>query len=87
MTVHDAGKRHHKHPNSPTKYRPYHIEVSTTLLISAVALLVTLVGLLIAVPLNGWKMDRKIGIGLITLWSFATVGNVIVEVVGLGGDA
>lgn len=86
MTLHDAGKRHHKHPNSPTKYKPYHIQVSTTLLISAAALLVTLVGLLIAVPLNGWRMDRKIGYGLIGLWCVSTVGNVIVEVTGLGGD-
>jgi sodium/potassium/calcium exchanger 6 len=32
------------------------------------------------VPLNGWRMDRKIGIGLICLWALSTTGNVIVEV-------
>ena len=86
MTIRGADRRHSKHPNKPLKYRPYTIEVSTTLIISGVSLLVTLVGLLIVVPLNGWKMDRKIGIGLITLWTLSTIGNVVVEVLGYGGE-
>ena len=86
MTVHKATHKHAKHPQRPIKYQPYEIEVSTTLMISGITLLVTLIGLLIIVPLNGWKMDRKIGIGLIVLWSLSTVGNVIVEVLGYGGD-
>jgi len=32
------------------------------------------------------KMDRKIGLGMIILWSLSTIGNVIVEVMGYGGD-
>ena len=86
MTIHNEQHRHHKHPNRPIVYRPYTLDVSTTLIISGVALLVTLTGLLIFVPLNGWRMDRKIGIGLITLWTIATAGNVVVEVLGLGTE-
>lgn len=86
ITIRHGAMAHHKHPNLPIKYKPYEIEVSTTLMISGITLLVTLVGLLIVVPLNGWKMDRKIGAGLICLWSLSTVGNVIVEVLGWGGD-
>ena len=86
MTIHNEEHRHHKHPNRPVVYRPYTLEVSTTLIISGIALLVTLAGLLIFVPLNGWRMDRKIGIGLIALWSIATAGNVVVEILGLGTE-
>lgn len=60
----------------------YHLHVSRSLLISGVALLITLVGLLVVVPLNGWRMDRKVGVGLVITWCVSTVINVIVEVVG-----
>ncbi|OJD25932.1 hypothetical protein ACJ73_02698 [Blastomyces percursus] len=59
----------------------YEIEVSKTLLISGATLLATLVLLLVVVPLNGWWMDRKIGWGLLTLWTVTTVANVVMEVV------
>lgn len=86
MTIHNATYKHKKHPDKPIKYKPYEIEVSTTLVVSGITLLVTLVGLLIVVPLNGWRMDRKIGLGLITLWTLSTVGNVIMEILGYGGN-
>ncbi|KAL2392083.1 hypothetical protein ABEF93_001402 [Exophiala dermatitidis] len=86
MTIHKATHKHAKHPHKPIKYKPYQIDVSTTLIISGVTLLVTLLGLLVVVPLNGWKMDRKIGLGLIALWTLSTVGNVVVEILGYGGD-
>lgn len=86
MMIDKAEKRHDRHPGKPVKFKPYHVQVSTTLLISAIALLVTLVGLLVVVPLNGWKMDRRIGIGLIGLWVVGTVGNVVVEVTGVGDE-
>lgn len=63
------------------RHAPYKITISKNLMISGLTLLVTLVGLLIIVPLNHWKMDRKIGWGLIVLWSLSTLGNVIVELV------
>ncbi|KAL1968479.1 hypothetical protein VTN77DRAFT_1689 [Rasamsonia byssochlamydoides] len=59
---------------------PYEITISKSLAISGATLLATLVGLLIIVPLNHWKMDRKIGCGLVALWSLSTLGNVIAEV-------
>jgi sodium/potassium/calcium exchanger 6 len=86
MTITESNKKHTKHPNKNLKYKPYQIEVSSTLAISAVTLLVTLVGLLIVVPLNKWKMDRRIGWGLIALWTASTIGNLIVEITGIGGD-
>ena len=86
MTLRHGRHWHAQHPGRPIKYKPYQIEVSTTLLISGITLLVTLLGLLIVVPLNGWWMDRKIGWGLITLWTLSSVANVVVEVLGYGGD-
>lgn len=86
MTVSHGLHKHEKHPDRPLKYKPYSIDVSTTLIISGVTLLFTLVGLLVIVPLNKWKMDRKIGIGLIALWGLSTIGNVVVEVLGVGQD-
>jgi sodium/potassium/calcium exchanger 6 len=78
--------RHAKHPDRPIKFRPYHIEVSTTLVISGATLLVTLVGLLVAVPMRRWKMDKAIGWGLVALWTFSTIANVVVEVAGLSSN-
>ncbi len=85
ITFRHGAKAHHHHPDRPINYKPYEIEVSTTLLISGITLLVTLVGLLVVVPLNGWKMDRKIGLGLICLWTLSTFGNVIMEILGWSG--
>lgn len=87
MTITDASNKHNKNPKKPMKYKPYQIEVSGTLMISAITLLVTLVGLLIAVPMNKWMINRKIGWGLITLWSVSTVVNLAVEASGVWGDA
>ena len=61
-------------------YSPYQIDVGRTLIVSGVTLLITLVGLLFAVPFNKWTMDRKIGWGLVALWSTSTVVNVVLEV-------
>jgi len=87
MTITEADKKHDKHPNKKIKYKPYEVEVSGTLMISAITLLVTLVGLLIVVPMNKWMMTRKIGWGLIILWSISTVINLAVEITGFWGDS
>ncbi|GFF55341.1 hypothetical protein IFM58399_10047 [Aspergillus lentulus] len=58
----------------------YEIAISKVLVISGATLLATLLLLLIVVPLNNWRMDRKIGWGLIILWACSTLGNVIAEV-------
>ena len=86
MTIRDSEGRHEKHPDRPMKYKPYAIEVSSTLAISGATLLVTLLGLLVVVPLNKWKMDRKIGWGLVVLWCTSTIGNLAVEIAGYGGE-
>ena len=82
MTVHENGK-YDQNAGLSSTYNPYRIELSGTLIISGITLLVTLVGLLIAVPMNKWMMDRKIGWGLVGLWCMSTLLNIIVEVTGL----
>jgi sodium/potassium/calcium exchanger 6 len=82
MTVKEANHKHGQHPGEKIKYKPYEVEVSGTLMVSSVTLLVTLVGLLIAVPLNKWVMSKRIGWGLIILWSISTVVNLVVEISG-----
>ena len=84
MTIRGAENREKKHPGTPMQFKPYQVEVGGTLLISGVTLLVTLVGLLVAVPLRGWWMDRKVGWGLVALWTTSTLGAVIVEAVQWG---
>lgn len=86
MTIKTGNGNHERHQKKPWKYKPYQIEFGGTLIISGITLLVTLLGLLIAVPLNRWRMDRKIGWGLVTLWCASTIGNVIVEVMGWGDN-
>lgn len=72
---------------SRTDHEPYQIEVSGTLMISAATLLVTLVLLLVAVPMNKWTMSRGVGWTLIALWGVSTVVNLAVEVGGgVGGS-
>ncbi|KAI4196027.1 MAG: hypothetical protein LQ346_003324 [Caloplaca aetnensis] len=79
MTIRDGHHKHEKHPDRPIHYKPYQIEISPTLVVSGVTLVVTLLGLLLFVPLNKWRMDRRVGWALIGLWSASTIGNVIVE--------
>jgi len=86
VTIKEANRKHDKHPGKKMKYKPYEIEVSGTLMVSAITLLVTLVGLLIAVPMNKWMMSKRIGWGLIILWATSTVINLAVELSGAWGD-
>lgn len=91
MTLSDAHKRRDRHQGAHAghgklKLRPYEIQISPTLLISAGSLLVTLVALLVAVPMNKWVMGRRIGWGLIGLWCVSTIANLVVEGAGVWGD-
>ena len=86
MTLTGGQKWSEKHPGKPVKYKPYAISVSPSLVISGVTLLVTLMGLLIVVPMNKWTMGKRVGWSLIALWTFSTVGNLIVEVGGWARD-
>jgi sodium/potassium/calcium exchanger 6 len=86
MTITKGEHRHEKHPDKPVHFSPYHIAVSTTLVISGATLLFTLAGLLVAVPMRRWKMDKTIGWGLVVLWMVSTLANVLVEVLGFSSD-
>ena len=86
MTIKEANTKRSSHPEKALSYKPYHIEVSGTLIVSAITLLVTLIGLLITVPLNKWMMSRRIGWGLIILWSISTTVNLAVEISGGWGS-
>ncbi|KAJ5952409.1 uncharacterized protein N7479_010822 [Penicillium vulpinum] len=82
MTLNGGNQRQEEalHGITPVQV-PYEIAISKVLIISGVSLLVILVGLLIIVPMNNWRMDRRIGWGLIAVWCVSTLGNVIAEVV------
>lgn len=86
MMVQDANRHHSKHPGDSYAYKPYRIQIGGTLMISSITLLVMLVSLLIAVPLNKWILSRKIGWVLIAMWSASTIVNVVVELTGAIGD-
>lgn len=79
--------RQHKHPGKEVGFRAYHIEVEKTLVVSGIMLLVTLVGLLVVVPWNHWVLSKKIGWCLIAIWVVSTVGNVGLELSGMGGSS
>ncbi|KAK4238660.1 Sodium/calcium exchanger protein-domain-containing protein [Achaetomium macrosporum] len=79
MGINSAKRKHQKHPDAPLHYKPYRIQVGGTLMISAVTVLLTLLVLLIAVPSNKWVMSRKIGWGLICIWTVGTTVNLVVE--------
>ncbi|KAK3988123.1 Sodium/calcium exchanger protein-domain-containing protein [Cladorrhinum sp. PSN332] len=78
-----ANKAHKKHPDRPFSYKPIRIQVGGTLIVSAATVLLTLMFLLVAVPRNDWTMNRKIGYGLIGIWTTSMVVNVVIEIVGI----
>lgn len=84
MTIHEGQGQHDHHPNRPFKYSPYQVEISSTLIVSAITVLITLLSLIIIVPLNKWAMDKRIGGGLVALWCVSTIINVVIEVRGFG---
>ena len=82
LLITGAEHRHHKHPTRKYKFKPYELEVADTLIVSGITLLITLIGLLIAVPLNRWAFSKRIGWTLIAIWTISTIGNVILEITG-----
>lgn len=56
------------------------IELSYTLVISGITLMVTLMFLLVSVPLNNWKLSRTLGTITVLFWIIATTVNVILEI-------
>lgn len=86
MMIQAANKRQKKHPDRPYRYKPYKIQIDGSLLVSTVILLITLIFLLVAVPWNKWVLSRRIGYGLIGLWTVGTMANVIIEVLGFWSE-
>lgn len=86
MMVQDANRQHAKHPERPMQYEPYRVQVGGTLMISSITLLIILGLLLVVVPMNRWILSRKIGWGLIALWTVSTVVSVVIEVTGIWSD-
>lgn len=84
ILIRGAEHRHAKHPGKPIHFRTYEIEVGQTLIVSGITLLITLIGLLVAVPMNKWILSRKIGWVLIGVWCVSTTVNVVLEVLGVG---
>ncbi|KIH87633.1 hypothetical protein SPBR_04601 [Sporothrix brasiliensis 5110] len=82
MTIKAAKAHRDRHPDQPLHYKPYIIQVGSSLMVSAVTVLITLFVLLVAVPANRWVMSRKIGLALIGLWTVSTIVNVVLEVTG-----
>ena len=82
QTIHAANKKHRKHPNRPIEYKSYTIQVTGTLMVSAVILLITL----LVLPMNKWIMSRRIGYGLIGLWAVGTILNLVIEITGVWQD-
>jgi sodium/potassium/calcium exchanger 6 len=80
ITVRNAREVERRHPKAGLEFQPYLVEIDRTLIVSGVALLVTLVGLLVIVPARGWMMDRVVGSWLMGLWVLATVANVGSEI-------
>ncbi|OAA77822.1 sodium/calcium exchanger protein [Akanthomyces lecanii RCEF 1005] len=87
MMVQGANQERKKHPDRPVHYGPYPVKIGGTLLVSSVTLIVILIGLLVAVPLNKWVLSRKIGWALIAVWSISTAMNVAMEVSGVWGGS
>ncbi|KAB2570320.1 Sodium/calcium exchanger membrane region [Lasiodiplodia theobromae] len=86
MTIKHAENKHEKHPDRPLHFKPYHLDISSSLIVSGATLLVTLLGLLVMVPLRKWRMDRVVGCSLVVLWVVSTIGNVVAELLGWGDD-
>ncbi|KAL8972096.1 MAG: hypothetical protein Q9183_000729 [Haloplaca sp. 2 TL-2023] len=86
MTIREGQHKHDKHPDRPIHYKPYQLEISPTLVISGVTLVVTLLAFLVVVPLNKWTIDRRTGWALVALWTASTLGNVAIEVMGWGWE-
>ncbi|KAL6251944.1 hypothetical protein RBB50_002154 [Rhinocladiella similis] len=56
------------------------VEFSVQLVLSLATLMSCLAIMLVGVPLNGWKLDGKIGLVLICSWFGAMIANVVLEI-------
>lgn len=66
-----------------TTAKPYELNFSTTLVVSAVGLLALLVATMIFVPWNGYFIPRSWGVFLIGFYVVIMTVNVVVEVLDI----
>ena len=59
---------------------PIPLEVSPTLFVSLIGVLLTLLASIIIVPRNGYRMSRSWGWFLLSVYLVGTVVNVVVEI-------
>ncbi|KAI8972002.1 Sodium/calcium exchanger protein-domain-containing protein [Mycotypha africana] len=59
---------------------PYAIDVSKSIVVSSIGLLVVLISFLVLVPLNGFKMSRGFGYGSILIYLLCTAINLYLEI-------
>ncbi|GAA5936199.1 uncharacterized protein JCM15063_002741 [Sporobolomyces koalae] len=64
---------------SPTR-EPIHIDMGRTLLVSGIGLFAILVGSLVVVPLNGYRMSKRIGAILIFAYTVVLSINIAAEI-------
>ncbi|GJN87170.1 hypothetical protein Rhopal_000115-T1 [Rhodotorula paludigena] len=64
----------------PSHGTPLRIDMTRTLLVSGVGLFAILMGTLIAVPLNGYRMSKRVGAVMIAAYAVVLATNVAVEV-------
>lgn len=67
-----------------TTKKPYTFNLSTTLLVSAIGLIILLLATLIFVPLNDYYLTRRWGVLLIMSYMVIMIINVVVEVKHFG---
>lgn len=77
--LHMTIKNQHRGPNGRIRYEPYKFHVSNALFISGGTLMAGLLGTLLMVSTNGWRMGHKVGWSLIALWSISTTASVFFE--------
>lgn len=61
------------------RQEPYPINVSNTILVSSVGLLIVLISSLVLVPLNGYRMSKAFGYAWIAIYLATMVANLVVE--------
>lgn len=59
---------------------PYAINVSPTIIVSAIGLLVVLISSLVLVPLNNYRMSKVFGYSWIAIYIVCTVINLYIEI-------
>lgn len=62
------------------RQEPYAIDVSSTILVSAVGLLVVLISMLVIVPLSHFRMSRMLGFASIGVYLICTAVNLYIEI-------